>query len=384
MEQSLSVFAAQFGGRPDRIVQSPGRVNLIGEHVDYNGGLVLPMAIDRGTALAARRTDGRTITLWADRFAQRDSFDLGRVNKAGAHDWSDYVRGVAALLLDAGVDVPGAEIAILSDLPVGGGLSSSASLEVGAAMALLALAGATMDPLKVALLAQKAEHEYAGVPCGLMDQFAVAFGKAGHAIRMDCRTMEHQLVPCDHEAVAWVILDSKAPRKLGASGYAKRRKECDKAVALLRKVGLPVETLGDVTIEMLEAHQDRLGETLAKRVRHVVTEISRVVEGSEYLALGQYDLFGRLMYASHRSLALEYEASIDALDQIVASAADTLGVYGCRMTGGGWGGCTIALLAAEAVRFFQERVTGSYREKFGREVGYLIAHAGDGVRVESV
>ncbi|MDD4890235.1 MAG: galactokinase [Phycisphaerae bacterium] len=384
-ERALSVFAKQFGGgKPDLLVHSPGRVNLIGEHVDYNAGLVLPMAIDRGTTFAVRANGTKNVRLFAETFNAADSFDLSRVAKAGKCDWANYVRGVAALLLESGVDVPGADIAILSDLPVAGGLSSSASLEVGAATAFLGLAGATMEPLKLALLCQRAEHEYAGVPCGLMDQFAVVFGKVGHAIRMDCRTLEHQLVPCDHEAIAWVILDSRAPRKLAASGYAKRRKECDKALALLKKAGEKVETLRDVTVEMLEANEDRLGATLASRVRHVVTEIGRVVEGSEYLAIGQYDLFGRLMYASHRSLTTEYEASIDALDHIVETGADTLGVYGCRMTGGGWGGCAVALLAVEATRFFQERVTRSYVKKFGREPGYVVARPSDGVRVERV
>jgi galactokinase len=374
-EQVIELFQQRFAARPEFVVHSPGRVNLIGEHVDYNGGLVLPMAIDR---------EDRKVVAWAETVAQQDSFDLDRLGRANKCDWCNYVRGVAALLVRAGVDVPGADVVIASDLPIGGGLSSSASLEVGMAYALLSLAGAEMDRLRLAQLCQQAEHQFAGVPCGLMDQYAVVFGRAGQAIRMDCRTLEHQLVPCDHEAIAWVVLDSKAPRKLAASGYAKRRKECDKALAIIRKAGHEVTSLGEVTLEMLLACEDRLGETLARRVRHVVTEIGRVVEGSDYLSIGRYDLFGRLMYASHRSLAGDYECSIEALDAIVESGEDTLGVYGCRMTGGGWGGCAIALLAVEAVRFFQERVTRVYRERFGREPGYLVAHPADGVRVERV
>ena len=383
-EQALAIFAQHFGGKADVLVHSPGRVNLIGEHVDYNGGLVLPMAIDRGTTIAARQRTGRKVSVWADAFSQLDEFDLDRPGKAGKHDWCNYVRGVAALLEASGVKLGGAELTIATDLPVGGGLSSSASLEVGSAMAFLALAGASMDPVKLAQLCQRAEHDYAGVPCGLMDQFAVVFGKAGHALRMDCRGLERQHVPCDHEAIAWVVLDSKSPRKLAGSGYARRRKECDKALALLRKAGLAVESLRDVTVEMLEANEDRLGPTLASRVRHVVTEVGRVVEGSEYLAIGRYDLFGRLMYASHRSLATDYECSIAELDAMVDSGSDTLGVYGCRMTGGGWGGCAIALLAVEATRFFQERVTQSYQAKYGRVPGYTVVRPADGARIEKV
>jgi galactokinase len=381
-EQALSTFEQHFGGKADLVVHSPGRVNLIGEHVDYNAGLVLPMAIDRGATLAVRHAAGRKVRVWSEPFSQLDEFDLDRPKTAGKHEWSNYVRGVAALLIEAGVSVPGADIAISSDLPVGGGLSSSASLEVGSAMALLGLAGATMDPVAIAKLCQRAEHEFAGVPCGLMDQFAVVFGKAGFALRMDCRSLEVQHVPCDHEAIAWAIIDSKAPRRLAASGYAKRRKECDKSLAILRKAGLAVESLRDVTVEMLEEHEDRLGETLARRVRHIVTEIGRVVEGSEYLALGRYDLFGRLMFASHRSLATDYEVSIAELDHIVKTGDDTLGVYGCRMTGGGWGGCAISVLAVEAVRFFEERVSASYTKKFGHPLGYLVAHPADGARME--
>ena len=380
-EQAVHLFAERFAGRPELVVDSPGRVNLIGEHVDYNGGLVMPMAIGRGTTVAIRRRDDRRVTLWAQAFEQADGFDLDDVQTPGEHHWSSYVRGTAALLAARGLDLLGADVLIASDLPVGGGLSSSASLEVGSALAFLGLAGAALEPLELALLCQQAEHEYAGVPCGLMDQYAVVFGRAGQAVRLDCRQMTHELVPADHEAIGWIILNTRAPRNLGAGGYAQRRNDCDRALAVLRKLGNDIETLGDATLEMVEAAEGKLGPTLMRRARHVVSEIARVREGGDYLAMERYDLFGRLMYSSHVSLAQDYQVSIDALDHIVSVARDTLGVYGCRMTGGGFGGCTIALMAAEAMGFFAERVGASYAECFGRELGVLAARPSDGARV---
>ncbi len=383
----LDLFAGRFDGKADVLATAPGRVNLIGEHVDYNNGLVLPMAVDRGITIAGRRRDDRVVVAWSDAMDQLDRFELDATDPnrdRDRHEWSGYIRGVAALLARRGVDLPGADLAIASDLPVGGGLSSSASLEVACALALLGLAEASIEPVQLAKLCQQAEHEFAGVPCGLMDQFAVLFGQSGHAVRMDCRTLQIEQVPCDHEAIAWVVVDSRAPRRLAGSGYAKRRKECDRALALLRRGGLELDDLGQVTLSMLEEHEERLGPVLAARVRHVVTEIARVAEGADYLALGRYDLFGRLMFASHRSLAEDYQASIDELDHIVACGGDTLGVYGCRLTGGGWGGCAIALLAVEATRFFAEQLADSYGSRFGRTPVCTVVRPADGARVERI
>ncbi|MCG3178680.1 MAG: Galactokinase [Phycisphaerae bacterium] len=381
-QQAIDLFAEQFTGRPDLLVHSPGRVNLIGEHVDYSDGLVMPMAIDRGTTLAVRARDDGAVNLFARRFGAGDRFDLGGVDQPGRERWSNYVRGVAALLLGRGLSLRGADITIDGDLPVGGGLSSSASLEVGAALAFLEAAGATLPPLELARLCQQAEHEYAGVPCGLMDQYSIVFGTEGMAVLLDCRSATHELVPADHAAVGWLIIDSCAPRELASGEYAKRRSECDRALAILRKANRGLTSLRDATLDMIEASQRKLGDLLTRRARHVVTEIARVREGAEYLRMERYDLFGRVMYSSHLSLARDYEVSIDALDHIVAAGDDTLGVYGCRMTGGGFGGCCIALLAVEAAGFFAERVGASYHERFGRSLSASAARPSPGARVQ--
>lgn len=382
-QQAQDIFGRQFDARADVVVTSPGRVNLIGEHVDYNDGLVMPMAIDRGTTLAARRNGTSTVRLWADRFAQADCFSLDDLAAPGEHAWSNYVRGVVSLLAADGVEVCGADVVIASDLPVGGGLSSSASLEVGTAMTFLELAGATMAPLAIARLCQRAEHQFAGVPCGLMDQYAVVFGQEGMAVAMDCRTNTHNLVPADHPSLGWMILDSNAPRTLAGSGYAQRRAECDKALAVLRKLH-GVKSLRDATLEMVESSERKLGKAPTRRARHVVTEIQRVREAADYLRLARYDLVGRLMYHSHLSLADDFEVTIPELDHVVKVARDTLGVYGCRMTGGGFGGCLIALTAVEAQAFFAERVGRSYQARFGRELSILTTAPADGARVHRI
>lgn len=346
-------FVRRFGHNPAWAAAAPGRINLIGEHTDYTGGLVLPMAIDRVCVAVGGPAADQTLSRFAtaDLDAQFDTDLRTPVSEADRSamggQWHSYAVGVAAefrdWLIQRGGDFGNLDVVVASSVPVGSGLSSSASLEVAVATMLEAAAGATMDPREKALLCQRAEHRYAGVPCGIMDQFASVLGQRGHAVLIDCRSQETTAVPmpAPSDAVV-VVMNSGVHHALASGEYAKRRAACTEAEAAL---GLG---LRDATLDLVD-RTFRDGDPLLSVARHVVTENERVRAASAALAAGDLGRFGRLMIESHQSLRDDYRVSCTELDALVDAACAVPGVYGARMTGGGFGGCAIALCRPEAV-----------------------------------
>ncbi|MEJ2217802.1 MAG: galactokinase [Gemmatimonadota bacterium] len=367
--RATDTFRTAFGD-PAVVARGPGRINLIGEHVDYSGGLVLPVAIDMDVVVAARaRTDARAHVIAADLGAE-DDFRLDTTSRGDG--WVSYVRGVAHLLRDAGVPVPGFDMALAGDVPRGGGMSSSAALEVATATALLALAGGAVDGVRLAQLCRRAETEWAGVSCGIMDQLIAVLGHTGHALLVDTRTLAYRYVPLP-SSVRVIAVDSGVRRDLRESQYNDRVASTRQAAGLLG-----VAQLGDVTPDMFERAAADLPEPVRRRARHVVTEIQRTRRAARALAEGRIDEAGRLMNASHESLRNDFEVSTPELDALVAAARRVNGVYGSRLTGAGWGGCTVSLVQDAAVEEFLNRVPADYRQATGRDAVVYVLNAVDG------
>jgi galactokinase len=376
-------FRRAFDDRPQLIVRSPGRVNLIGEHTDYNDGWVLPAALDLGTDVAARARDDGILWVVAPRLHGEDRVPLDDLRPAEGPEWTRYVRGSAALIMESGCDLPGADLLIDSDLPIGAGLSSSASLELGVAVALLTLAGTSRAAVWLARLGQRVENEIVGVRSGIMDQLAVAGGVAGHAVLIDCRSLSVEPVPIPGRARI-LILDSAVPRTLAGSAYNDRRAECESALAALRAAQPGLRALRDVTPELLAAAEGRLEDVELRRARHVVTENQRVLDASAVLRAGDVAAFGRLMCSSHASLRDDYEVSGAELDTLVEIAAATGGVYGARLTGAGFGGCAVALAAAEHAQQAARTITDQYQRATGRSGTAAICIPSEGTHVSWV
>ena len=348
-------------GRSPRLFRAPGRVNLIGEHTDYNGGFVLPMALDRETVVAAAAREGTRVVVHSLNENDSAEFDLASPGGGRRGHWLDYVEGVAQALAGRGFALAGAELMILSDVPAGAGLSSSAALEISAGLALSALAGAEVDRVTLALAGQQAEHEYVGTMCGIMDQFVAAMARAGHALLIDCRTLEATPVPLDTREVAIVVCDTRVRHELATSEYNTRRQECERGVELLREFLPGITQLRDVSVEDFERYEAQLPEPIRRRCRHVVTEDERTLATVGALGANDFAGAGRLMYASHESLRRDYEVSSRELDHLVA-IAESLGrtVFGARMTGGGFGGSTVNLVRRDALDEFTRTVSDEY------------------------
>jgi galactokinase len=358
-----TTFADLFdGAKPEVLVRSPGRVNLIGEHTDYNGGFVLPIAMSQALYVAARKTNDRRLVVHTTAYTETAEVDLNKVGDPGSPKWANYVRGVAALLQDDGVDLPGAELLIDSQVPLGGGVSSSAALEVGTAKALLTIAGARMDPVPLALLCRRAEHEYAGSPCGIMDQFICVLGQEGHALLLDCRDQHYEQIPVDLPGMVWVVMDTQVKHEIGQSQYPVRQRQCQAGLEHIQSIDAGITSLRDVTGESLGRFVDGMDPVAARRCRHVVNETERTVQAADALRQGDAATFGKLMADSHASLRDDYEVSCDELDALVAVAGAADGVSGARMTGGGFGGCAIALANERAVDALRQSV----RERYDR------------------
>ena len=383
LQRLAAGFGSRFGRSPAAVSAAPGRVNLIGEHLDYNEGHVLPVAIDRNVMVAfAPRQDGR-VRLYSLDFEQESSFDLEDTGKDPEAPWSDYVRGVAWALREAGHRLSGLDAALQGDVPVGAGLSSSAALEVAALGAFEAASGLRLERRDLALLGQRAENAFVGVACGIMDQMAAALSRAGHALLIDCRSLEYEAVPLPLADLRLVVADSGVRRALLDSQYNLRRQECQQAAELLAAAipDRPVSALRDIRPEDLARHGDRLPPDLLKRARHVVEEERRVLLSVEALRTGDVEAFGQMLDASHRSLRDDYEVSSPELDLLVELAWAQPGVLGSRLTGAGFGGCTVSLVRAEAVEAFREGVVGRYSAETGREGRMYVCRAADGLRL---
>lgn len=352
-------------GENFRLFRAPGRVNLIGEHTDYNDGFVLPAAIDREVLMAVAPREGRTVTLHSLDFANEVStFSLDDITHDDAHPWSNYLRGVCVVLEAAGYPLHGAEIVFGGDVPIGSGLSSSAALEVATATAMLALAGHTVPGEEIARLCQRAENEFVGTRCGIMDMFISALGQAGHALLIDCRSLASRAIPIPPGAKL-VIGDTGVRRKLVSSEYNTRREQCEAGVALLQPVLPGITALRDVTPEQLETHKHLLPADVYQRCRHVVTEDARVLDAVAAMEQGDLVRLGQLLNASHDSLRDDYEVSCPELNAMVDIARAQPGVYGARMTGAGFGGCTVSLVAEHDADAFVAAVASAYQAATG-------------------
>ncbi|MBZ0273011.1 galactokinase [bacterium] len=361
-DDAMMAFGAAFGAGPEAIVAAPGRVNLIGEHTDYNGGLALPMAVDaRVYVLASRRVDDRVEAISRE-FGERGEFAIRDPSPVGA--WHDAVRGAIAGAIEAGRHVTGANVFIASDVPAGSGLSSSAATCVGLVMALDALFGKARSASDVAFAARLIEHTHLGVPCGILDPLAIAAAREGCAMRLDCRDLSRRFVAIPKNAV-FVVGDTGAPRRLSAGAYHERVRECADACVLLDEAGERVASLRDATVEMLMHHRDAMPDHIFRRARHVVTENTRVDEAARALETGDLLRFGALMNQSHASLANDYEVSSPALDAMVDAMRKTLGALGARLTGAGFGGSAVALCAGEPAAEALDACAYAYRESAG-------------------
>ncbi|MCU0514690.1 MAG: galactokinase [Anaerolineae bacterium] len=367
-------FQQHFGAAPAFIVRAPGRVNLIGEHTDYNDGFVLPLAIDRAVWLALRPRDDDTVHIISLDFDAPVHFDLNTMTRA-AESPAEYVKGVAWALRGAGCALRGFEAVMQGDVPIGAGLSSSAALELAIARSFASVSGLAWDAPHMARLAQKAENEWVGVNCGIMDQMIAATGRAGFAMLIDCRTLA--LTPAPLPAgVAVVVLDTGTRRGLVDSAYNERRRQCEAAARFFG-----VAALRDVTLAQFQAQAHALDDLTRRRARHVISENERTLTAARVMQAGEVAALGALMNASHDSLRDDFEVSSPALNAIVDIARQQPGCYGARMTGAGFGGCAVALVAADAAATFATATASAYQTATGHTPAVYICHASDGAAV---
>jgi galactokinase len=383
-------FFQRFGALP-RIYRAPGRVNLIGEHTDYNDGFVMPAAIGFYTQVAVRPRSDRKFVIYSENYSEQVELDLDRLPATRAGHWSDYVIGVAKMLKQSGQKLGGTDLLVDGNVPQGAGLSSSASIEVAVGYALLDLSGAAdqntidegideekIDRTKLALLCQRAENEFVGARCGIMDQFIASHGARGHALLLDCRSLEHRFLSLPDD-VSLAICNTMVKHSHAGGEYNQRRAECETGVRGLSKHLPQTRALRDVGLEELEANGRGLPDVVFRRCRHVITENARVLEAATALELGDLRAFGQLMRESHRSLRDDFDVSSYELDLMVELAEKVDGVYGTRMTGGGFGGCTVALIQTARVEEFQRAVGGGYERLTGRKPEIYICSAAGGV-----
>lgn len=387
LHTTANAFAAAFGRPPTAAATAPGRVNLIGEHTDYNDGFVLPMAIERQTVIVAAPREDRTIHLRSTAFDDEAVFELSPGLLPGEPSWSNYFRGPIKLCLDAGLILDrGFDAMVDSTVPTGGGLSSSASIEVATATLMEVLSGKTLAPVDKALLAQRAEHEYAGMPCGIMDQFISAMGKQGAALLIDCRTHETTDVPMADPSIAVLIINSNVKHELTGGEYAQRRAECEAAARMLG-----VKALRDATMKQLDAAINDLSDTEYRRARHIIGENERTLDAAAALRRGDWPEAGALMFASHDALRDDFQVSCEELDILVELAARACpelegrpAVIGSRMTGGGFGGCTVSLVHTDAADAVTRFICDAYRGATGIEPTAFLTRPAAGARALGV
>jgi galactokinase len=364
-------------GTPPRVFRAPGRVNLIGEHTDYNDGFVMPVAIASYTWVAASKRNDRVISAQSDNFAETAELPLDALAGAPRKHWSDYIRGVAAVMQATGHTLDGTNLFIHGDVPLGAGLSSSASLEIATALALMGISNLDLPPLEVAKICQRAEHEYVGTRCGILDQFSAMFGCPDHALLLDCRSLNYKLLPIP-TGVGLVICNSMVKHELAAGEYNRRRKACETGVRILKRHLSSAVALRDVTPSDLKTYAKELPDLVYRRCRHVISENQRVLAAGEALRSENLQRFGQLMYQSHRSLRDDYEVSCRELDLLVELASSYEGVYGARMTGGGFGGCTVNIVRADAVERFQSQITEAYEKETGKILDVYVCSTAKG------
>ena len=378
-DRTTELFTRCFGHQPRWVVAAPGRVNLIGEHTDYNDGFVLPMAIQRHVVIAAASNTSRQVTLHSVATGETATFNVRPKTERGEPGWSNYVRGVIAGFQKLGKKVNGFDAVVESTLPFGGGLASSAALEVATATLLEAMTGPALDPIDKALLCQQAEHDFAGVPCGIMDQFTSILARENHALLLDCCSRTTTPVAMTDPAVTVLIINTNIRHKLAESEYAKRRSQCEAAARVLK-----VRALRDATLDVLVAGRRQMEPVVFRRARHVVSENERTLQAAQAIQASDWARMGELMYASHVSLREDYEVSCPELDTVV-EVAQEMGaagdIIGCRMTGGGFGGCAVSLVRTEAVQRITRKLDELYEKKTGRQTSIFSSRPAAGASI---
>ena len=379
-EGAREAYQRYFSRPPRWIASAPGRVNLIGEYTDYNGGFVLPMAIEARTAIAAAPNDSSRIVLHSQSVGETTTIDLsGRVMPEIRGRWTNYVRGVVAGFLKAGIKLQGFDAVIRSEVPLGAGLSSSAALETSMATVLESVTGVTLDPLAKVLLCQSAEHSFAAVPCGIMDPYISSLGREGYAMLLDCRSNEPTWLPLDDPAVAILVINTNVKHQLSKSEYALQRKACEAAARTL-----DVPSLREASMEMLERGSSDLEERAMRCARHVIGEIARTERAAACIRRRDWTEFGRLLDASHDSLKVDFQVSCEELDAVVAAARGIGmqgGVYGARLTGGGFGGCVIALIEAAKQAEIERAIGAAYLRATGIRATLFVSRPAFGATV---
>jgi galactokinase len=376
-----SQFESVYGDEPE-VFGAPGRVNLIGEHTDYNQGFVMPSALGFRTRVAMAPRRDHKLLLRSTELPDQFEFDVNDLPSRRVGAWCDYVLGVALMLQQMGYPVQGANLLVHGEVPIGAGLSSSAALEVASALAFTQRNHIHLAPVEVAQLCQAAENSFVGARVGIMDQFVACLGKVDHALLLDCRSLEFSLIPLPQN-LRIVVCNTKVKHELASSEYNRRREECEQGVKLLSRWYPNVQALRDITVAELERHREALPATVYKRCAHVVNENKRVLEGAELLAAGQLGRFGELMRESHRSLRDLYEVSCLELDIMVESAEGLPGYWGGRMTGGGFGGCTVNLVNAADAEIFSRQIAERYQTRTGIRPDVYVCFAANGAEAES-
>jgi len=378
IEMLVNGFKERLGGEPETIIRAPGRVNLIGEHTDYNDGFVLPVAIDRDIMVASRRRDDELVRIYSLDFDAIVEFSIDDIQYDSESKWSNYPRGVACLLQESGYRPGGLEAAITGNIPLGAGLSSSAAMEVAMAMTFEKASDLEIDPVEMALICQKAENQFVGVNCGIMDQFISRMGRKDHALLLDCRLLEFELIPLNLDGVSIVVCNTGVERELVDSEYNKRRSECERGMKILEDILPGIKALRDVNIADFHKYKTHLPEITERRCEYIIEENNRVLESVQLLAEGDLVGFGILMNESHIGLRDEYEVSCPELDAMVTIAWSTEGVLGSRMTGAGFGGCTVSLVTEAAVEGLIQRINREYPERTGLQPEIYVCIAEDG------
>ncbi len=377
-ETIIQTFRQRFGEAPALIVRAPGRINLIGEHTDYNEGFVLPAAIDRAIWFAVSPRTDTTLDLYAQDLQEAHTVTLDHLEKSGK-GWPDYLLGTFSELQKDGKIVKGVNVVFGGDIPLGAGLSSSAAVESGMLFALNELFDLGLSRPDLARLAQRAENRFVGVPCGIMDMYASLLGKAGHALQIDCRSLTHRYFPFQFPEHTLLLCNSGVKHQLVDSEYATRRQQCEEGVRLLQPLHPEVRSLRDVTLEMLTAARQRFPEVVFKRCQYVVKENARVLAACHALETGQLEELGDLLYQAHQGARDEFEISCPEVDFLVEQARLHPAVLGSRMMGGGFGGCTINLVRRDGVADFQEQAVHNYQRAFGRTLPHWQVALMDGV-----
>lgn len=375
------IFTALFSEQP-LIIRSPGRVNIIGEHTDYNDGFVLPAAIDKAVYVAIGKRNDEKIKLFASNF--NDSFEVAISQILPSRHWHTYILGIVDQLLKHGHKISGFNLVIDGDVPAGAGLSSSAAVECAVILALNELFELKIDKLQMVKMAQKAEHTFAGVQCGIMDMFASMFGKKDHAIKLDCRTLDYEYIPIKLEGYKLVLFNSNVKHSLASSEYNVRRLQCEAGIALIQPHYPQIKNLRDANMQMLEEYVKPKDELVYRRCKFVVEEIERLNTACDDLKQGNLTELGKKMFATHEGLSKDYEVSCKELDFLAAAVKNNSMVLGARMMGGGFGGCTINIVKEEAIEQLTGLLSNDYKAAMGMELAHYIVQTSDGTSIEKI